>query len=276
MICLISELESIANTLRKDIINMIYQAKDGHPASSLSVVDILAVLYFGVMRIDPLNPNWSQRDRLILSKGHACPALYAALARRGYFPLSELSKLRLMHSKLQGHPDMKKTLGVDFTSGSLGNGISIGLGMALAGRLNGYDYNTYVITGDGELQEGIVWEAVMAAKHYKASNLIVIVDNNGMQSGGRIEDITDLYPLHEKWEAFGWNCQTIDGHDTEVMLNALKMAQLEKDRPSVIIARMIKGKGIPFMENNNSWHKGCLTKEQWEEAMTALGGGVEW
>lgn len=272
----INELRKIANILRKDIITMIYQGGDGHPAPSLSVVDIVTVLYFHVMKIDPSNPSWPERDRLILSKGHACPALYAALARRGYFSLNELCTLRSLHSKLQGHPDMKKTPGVDFTSGSLGNGISVGLGMALAGRLRGYDYYTYVITGDGELEEGIVWEAVMAAAHYKLGNLIVFVDNNGMQSGGKIENITALYPLTTKWEAFGWHCQTVDGHNIEEILGAVERAKVEKDRPSVIIAKTVKGKGVPFMENDNSWHKGSFTKEQWEKAMAALGGEGGW
>lgn len=268
----IDELKRIANILRRDIVTMIYQAGDGHPAPSLSAVDIIAVLYFHIMKVDPSNPSWPERDRLILSKGHACPALYAALARRGYFPLEELPTLRSLHSRLQGHPDMKKTPGVDFTSGSLGNGISIGLGMALAARLRGYDYYTYVITGDGELEEGIIWESAMAATHYKVGNLIVFVDNNGMQSGGKVEDITALYPLAAKWEAFGWHCQTIDGHDIEGIIDAVERAKAEKDKPSVIIARTVKGKGVPFMENDNSWHKGSFTREQWEEAMAALGG----
>jgi len=268
----LNELKEIANTLRKDIITMIYQAGDGHPAPSLSVTDILAALYFRVMNIDPLNPDWPERDRLILSKGHACPAMYAALARKGYFPLSELPKLRTLHSILQGHPDMKKTPGVDFTTGSLGNGISIGLGMALAGKLKGYNYYTYVITGDGELEEGIIWEALMAAKRYETGNLIVFVDNNGMQSGGKVEDVSGLYPIIPKWEAFGWHCKSIDGHDIEQILHAVECARAEKDRPSVIVAKTVKGKGIPFMENNNSWHKGAPTREQWEEAMAALGG----
>lgn len=268
----IDELKRIANILRRDIVTMIYQAGDGHPAPSLSAVDIIAVLYFHIMKVDPSNPSWPERDRLILSKGHACPALYAALARRGYFPLEELPTLRSLHSRLQGHPDMKKTPGVDFTSGSLGNGISIGLGMALAARLRGYDYYTYVITGDGELEEGIIWESAMAATHYKVGNLIVFVDNNGMQSGGKVEDITALYPLAAKWEAFGWHCQTIDGHDIEGIIDAVERAKAEKDKPSVIIARTVKGKDVPFMENDNSWHKGSFTREQWEEAMAALGG----
>ena len=272
----INKLDAIAKTLRKDIVTMIYKAGDGHPAPSLSVVDIVTALYFYIMRIDPSRPNWPERDRLILSKGHACPAMYAALARKGYFPLNELPRLRSLNSKLQGHPDMNKTPGVDFTSGSLGNGISVGLGMALAGKLKGCDYYTYVITGDGELQEGIVWEAMMAARHYRLGNLVVFVDNNGMQSGGKIENISGLYPIAPKWESFGWHCQVIDGHDFKEILDAVKCAKEEKSRPSVIIAKTVKGKGVPYMENDNRWHKGALTREQWEEAMVALGGGDGW
>lgn len=269
------KLEEMARTIRRDIITMIYKAGDGHPGPSLSVADIVTALYFELMRIDPQNPDWSDRDRLILSKGHACPAVYAALARKGYFALEELSRLRFLDSMLQGHPDMNKTPGIDFTSGSLGNGIGAGLGMAIAAKLKNKDYYSYVITGDGELQEGVVWESMMAAIRYKANNLIVIVDNNGMQSGGKVSEISGLYPILPKLEAFGWHCQEIDGHNFEEILKAVENAKAEKERPSIILAHTIKGKGVPFMENNNAWHKGVPSHSQWVEAMKALGGEID-
>lgn len=223
------------------------------------------------MNVEPADPHWPRRDRLILSKGHACPAVYAALARKGYFDAAELPRLRSLGSILQGHPDMLKTPGIDFSSGSLGNGISAGLGMALAARISGLDYHTYVICGDGELQEGIVWEAAMAAKRYQVGNLTVLVDYNGVQSGGRIEEISGLEPLVPKWEAFGWHCQEIDGHDFTEILTAIAEAKAVPDRPSVIAARTVKGKGVSFIENNNAWHKRVPTREEWEQAMKELG-----
>jgi len=268
----VSRLEDAARNIRKNLVDTIYKAGDGHPAPALSASDILAVLYFKIMKLDPKNPLWEERDRLILSKGHACPALYSALAMKGYFPETELPTLRKINSKLQGHPDMKKTPGVDSTSGSLGNGISVGLGMALAARVKKLDYFTYVVTGDGELQEGIIWEALMSAAKYKTGNLIVIVDNNGMQSGGHIEEVSGLCPILPKWEAFGWHCQEIDGHDVSQIYSAIKTAQKVTDRPSMILAHTIKGKGVPYMENNNAWHKGVPSEEQWKIAMEVLGG----
>jgi transketolase len=269
---LIDHLTETARLLRKDVVTMIHLAGDGHPAPSLSVVDIVTALYFHVMNVDPAHPDWEERDRLILSKGHACPTLYAALARRGYFSPDALPTLRQLGSMLQGHPDMKKTPGIDSTAGSLGNGISIGLGMALAGRLKGKKYFTYVITGDGELNEGVAWEALMAGAHYHTGSLIVFVDNNEYQSGGKVADISGIMPLVPKIEPFGWHCQEIDGHNVEEILKATKTAQMVTDTPSVIIAHTTKGKGVPFMEGNNSWHKGALNKEQLHEALMALGG----
>ncbi|HHX01980.1 MAG TPA: transketolase [Firmicutes bacterium] len=268
----VSHLETMARQIRRDIITMIYQAGDGHPGPSLSCADLVTALYFAIMEVDPANPQWSRRDRLILSKGHACPAVYAALARKGYFDLSELPQLRTLGSILQGHPDMLKTPGIDFTSGSLGNGISVGLGIALAARINGLHYHTYVITGDGELQEGIIWEAAMAAKHYQVGNLIVFVDYNGIQSGGRTEEISGLEPIVPKFEAFGWHCQVIDGHNFTEILTAVANAKATPAIPSVIIANTIKGKGISFIENNNAWHKRVPTKAEWEQALQELGG----
>jgi transketolase len=249
---------------------MIHLAGDGHPGPALSVLDIVTALYFKAMRVNPAEPQWEERDRFILSKGHACPALYAALARRGFFSPEVLPSLRRLGSILQGHPDMKKTPGIDSTSGSLGNGISIGLGMALAARVNRRDYYTYVIVGDGEIQEGIVWEAAMAAVHYRAGRLIVFVDHNGQQSGGPVGEVSGLYPVLPKWEAFGWHCQEIDGHDLRAILTAIDRAQAEEARPSCIVARTVKGKGIPFMEADNSWHKRVPTKDELNAALAVL------
>lgn len=268
----IRELEDIARRIRIDIVTMIHKAGDGHPGASLSVTDLITALYFEVMNVEPRNPQKADRDRFILSKGHACPSLYAALARKGYFSRDELPGLRSLKSMLQGHPDMNKTPGIDTTSGSLGNGVSIGLGMALAARLTGRDYFTYVITGDGEIQEGVIWEAAMAACKYKAGRLIVLVDNNGIQSGGPVEEISGLYPILPKWEAFGWHCQEINGHDFTQILDAIKIARECTDRPSLILAHTIKGQGVPFMAGDNSWHKRVPTAEEYQEAVRALGG----
>jgi transketolase len=268
----IEELTETARLLRQDVVRMIHLAGDGHPGPSLSVADIVAALYFEVMHIDPKNPQWEDRDRLVLSKGHSCPAVYAALARRGYFSAEQLPGLRSLESMLQGHPDMNKTPGIDTTSGSLGNGISIGLGMALAGRIKGRKYYTYVITGDGELEEGVVWEAMMAAEHYRLGRLITIIDNNEMQSGGPVEKISGLYPLLPKLQAFGWHCQEIDGHNFAEILDSIKQAQAEEERPSIILAHTVKGQGVPFMIGDNSWHKRVPTERELKEAISALGG----
>jgi len=269
---ILEHLTDKALQVRRDIVTMIYQAGDGHPAPSLSVADLVTALYFHIMKIDPARPKWEDRDRMILSKGHACPALYAALARKGYFSPDAFPTLRHINSILQGHPDVKKTPGIDSTAGPLGNGISTGLGMALAGRLQGKDYFTYVITGDGELNEGVIWEGLMAAAHYKAGRLIVLVDNNGYQSGGSVMDVSGIMPIMPKIEPFGWHCQEIDGHNMDAILKAINAAQAVTDTPSLIVAHTIKGKGVPAMEGNNIWHKGAPTKEQLEEALIALGG----
>ncbi len=268
----IRRLEEIARLIRIDIVTMIHKAGDGHPGAALSAADLITALYFHVLHIDPAHPNKKDRDRFILSKGHACPALYAALARRGYFPPADLVRLRTLDCHLQGHPDMNKTPGVDFTSGSLGNGIAIGLGMVLAGRITGLDYFTYVVTGDGEIQEGIVWEAAMSAKKYQAGRLIVFVDNNGIQSGGPVDQVSGLNPILPKWEAFGWHCQEIDGHNFGQILDAVDKAKAHAEQPSLILAHTIKGQGIPFMIGDNSWHKRVPTVEEYREAMRVLGG----
>jgi transketolase len=269
----IKELENTARLLRRDVLEMIFHAGDGHPGPSLSVADIVTALYFETLRIKPADPAWPERDRFILSKGHACPVLYAALARLGFFPQTELAGLRSLSSMLQGHPDMNKTPGIDTTSGSLGNGISIGLGMALAARMKNLDYSVYVVTGDGELEEGVVWESLMAAVKYRVGNLIVIIDNNGMQSGGSLGSISGLEPIMPKLEAFGWHCQEIDGHDFREILHALNEALTNKQQPSVILAHTVKGQGVPFMIGDNSWHKRVPTEEELHVALQALGGG---
>jgi len=240
----------------------------------MSIADIIAVLYFDVMNIRPEDPQWPERDRFILSKGHACPVLYAALARKGYFSADELKKLRMLEGILQGHPDMNKTPGVDSTSGSLGNGLGIGLGMALGCRMQGIKNYVYVVLGDGEQQEGVIWEAAMAAAKYQAGNLIVLADCNNNQSGGKVTELTSLYPVADKWKAFHWHVQTIDGHDIEAIREAINNAKAVTDQPSYIECKTVKGKNIPYMEHNNAWHKRTPTAEEVEIARKALGGAI--
>jgi transketolase len=268
----VRELEERAGELRRDVVEMIYRSGDGHPSPSMSAADLVAALYFDVMRIDPSRPDWEDRDRFVLSKGHACPVLYAALARRGYFGVDEYPTLRQLHSNLQGHPYAPKTRGLDATTGSLGNGISVGIGMALAARILKRDYRVYVITGDGELGEGLVWEAAMCAAHQGLDNLVVFVDNNGYQSGGSVDEISGLAPIQEKWASFGWSCQSIDGHDIGQILDAVERAKREKGRPSAIIAKTVKGQGVSFMVGDNSWHKRVFTAEERAAALRELGG----
>lgn len=268
------ELRRIADRLRLDVVETVHAAGDGHPGPCMSIADIIAVLYFSEMRLRSEEPRWPERDRLILSKGHACPVLYAALARKGFFPMDELPKLRALDGILQGHPDMNKTPGVDSTSGSLGNGISVGLGMALGCRLQGFDSYVYVIIGDGEQQEGIVWEAAMAAAKHKVGNLIVFADCNNNQSGGKVTELSSLYPVADKWTSFHWHVQTIDGHDIGAIRKAVAAAKEIKDRPSYIECVTVKGKNIPYMENNNAWHKRTPTAEEVESARMALGGSL--
>ncbi len=268
-------LEDCARRIRRDVVEMVYRTKDGHPSPSFSVADILAVLYFHSMKIDPSDPEWVERDRFVLSKGHACPALYSALARKGYFSTKELTTLRMLNTNLQGHPYAPKTTGVDATTGSLGNGVSVGLGMALAARIRKLDYQVYVVTGDGELGEGLIWEAAMAAGHQRVSNLTVFVDNNNYQSGGTVEKVSGPYPIKEKWADFGWHTQSIDGHDIKQIVEAINIAKTVIDRPSAIIAKTIKGKGLPFMVGDNTWHKRVYTDAEYEQAEIELGGWTE-
>jgi transketolase len=270
----VAALEERARQIRRDVVEMVYRAKDGHPSPSLSCADIVAALYFHILRIDPKNPAWEDRDRFVLSKGHACPALYSALARRGFFDVSELAGLRFLHSNLQGHPYAPKTRGLDSSSGSLGHGVSIGLGMALAARIQKKDWRVYVITGDGELGEGLVWEGAMAAGHHRAGNLTVFVDNNNYQSCGSVDKVSGPYPLAQKWVAFGWHCQEIDGHDMGQILRAEEEARGVADRPSVIVAKTVKGRGVSFMVGDNTWHKRVYTDDEYARAMRELGGGA--
>ncbi|MGI6361673.1 MAG: transketolase [Bacillota bacterium] len=256
--------------MRREIISMLSVAGSGHPGGSLSVTDILSVLYFDKMNINPQNPAWSKRDRLVLCKGHAAPALYAALALRGYFPQEELSKLRKLGSNLQGHPDMKKVPGVDMSTGSLGQGLSAACGMAMAARLDNQDYTVYAILGDGETQEGQVWEASMFAGHYKLDNLITLIDHNGLQIDGQTIDVLSPEPLTDKYRAFGWYVQQIDGHDTEAIAAAIEQAKAHRGQPAMIIADTVKGKGVSFMENIADWHGKAPNQEETIKALAEL------
>ena len=245
-------------------------AKSGHPGGSLSVTDILTYLYFQEMKTDPQNPAWQERDRLVLSKGHTAPALYAVLAQKGFFPVEELKTLRKIGSRLQGHPDMKKIPGVDMSSGSLGQGISAACGMAKAAKLTGGEWRVYTVLGDGEIQEGQVWEASMFAGARKLDNLCVIVDNNGLQIDGKIEDVCSPYPITDKFKAFNFNVIEIDAHDFEQIADAFKKARETKGMPTAIIMKSVKGKGVSFMENNVSWHGTAPNDEQYAQAMADL------
>ncbi len=266
----IEDLEGIARKLRRHVITMISQAGSGHPGGSLSAADIVTALYFRVMRHDPSNPRWPDRDRFILSKGHAAPVLYAALAECGYFPLEWLTTLRKSGACLQGHTDSRLTPGVDMSAGSLGQGLSVGIGMALAAKLDKNDYRVYVLLGDGECQEGQVWEAAMFAPNYKLDNLTAIVDYNGLQLDGFTRQIMDLEPFVEKWRSFKWEVLQIDGHDMQQVVDALRNAGQVKDKPVVIVARTVKGKGVSFMENNVDYHGKAPDKAETEIALKEL------
>ncbi|MCM8820095.1 MAG: transketolase [Candidatus Omnitrophica bacterium] len=262
-------LENKALQIRKLVIEMITKAGSGHPGGSLSAIDIITCLYFEVMNFDPKNPNLPNRDRFHLSKGHSCPALYAALALVGYFPVEELMKLRQLNSFLQGHPD-RRTPGVEVASGSLGQGLSVALGMAFAARIDKLSYRVYCLLGDGEIQEGNVWEAAMAAAHYKVDNLCAIVDNNHFQIDGPTEEIMNLEPLASKWEAFGWHVIQCDGHNFRQLIEAFSQAKMVKFKPTVIIANTIKGKGVSFMEGVVDFHGRAPTEKEKEIALKEL------
>ena len=266
----IMEMEAVAKRLRRHIITMIGKAGSGHPGGSLSAVEIVTALYFRVLRHKPLDPEWAERDRFILSKGHAAPLLYATLAECGYFPVDELTTLRRPDSRLQGHTDRTITPGVEMSSGALGQGLSFAIGVALAGRLNLQSYRVHVLLGDGECDEGQVWEAAMSAAHFKVDNLVAAVDNNGQQIDGWNRDVMNLDPFNKKWQAFGWHVIEVNGHDLTQLIDAFDQAKLIKGQPTVIIAHTIKGKGVSFMENNPDFHGKAPNAEQLKIALREL------
>lgn len=264
------ELEKMANEIRKDIVTAVHSAKSGHPGGSLSSADIFTYLYFEEMNVDPANPKWEDRDRFVLSKGHVAPGLYSTLAEKGYFPKEDLKTLRHTGSYLQGHPDMKHIPGIDMSSGSLGQGVSVAVGMAAAGKYDKKDYRVYTLTGDGEIQEGQIWEAAMWAGHRKLDNLVVIVDNNNLQIDGSVEDVCSPYPIDKKFEAFNFHVINIDGNDFDQIRAAFKEAREKKGMPTAIIAKTVKGKGVSFMENAAGWHGKAPNDEEYEIAMADL------
>ncbi|MFC1920661.1 transketolase [Chloroflexota bacterium] len=266
----VNEMEVMAKKLRRHIVSMTGKAGSGHPGGSLSAVEILTALYFKLLRHNPEDPQWADRDRFILSKGHGAPVLYAALAECGYFPTEELLTLRQLDSRLQGHTDRLLTPGVELSAGSLGQGLSFAIGVALTGRLNKKDYTVYVLLGDGECDEGQVWEAAMAAAHFKTDNLVAVVDKNGLQIDGWTRDVMNLDPLGDKWQGFGWEVFEIDGHDLTQIINTLEKAKRVKNKPAVIIANTVKGKGVSFMENNPAFHGNAPNAEQLEQALKEL------
>lgn len=263
-------LEKKAVEIRKDIVTAVHSAKSGHPGGSLSIADTITYLYFYKMNVNPNTPGNPDRDRLVLSKGHTAPALYSALAEKGYFAKEELLKLRKTNALLQGHPDMKHIPGVDMTTGSLGQGISAAVGMALSGKISNKNYTVYTILGDGEIQEGQVWEAAMFAAHYKLDNLVAIVDNNNLQIDGKVSDVMSVYPIDEKFAAFGWNVAKCDAHDFDSIDRAFENAKEKNGKPWVIIQKSVKGKGVSFMENQASWHGSAPNDEQYAIAMEDL------
>ncbi len=266
----IARLEKKAKEIRRDIISMTAAAGSGHPGGSLSAADIVTALYFQIMRLDPERPDWPDRDRFVLSKGHAAPVLYSALAERGFFRTSELLTLRKLGSRLQGHPDMKSLPGVEMSTGSLGQGLAVANGMALAGKLDNRDYRVFVLMGDGENQEGMIWEAAMAAAHYKLDNLTAFLDHNGLQIDGPVREVMSVEPVADKWKAFGWDVQVIDGHDLSQIINAVEKAKEVKGRPQMIVAETVKGKGVSFMENNVDWHGRAPNPQETEKALAEL------
>lgn len=266
----LKQLKQYATLIRKHIVEAVYQAASGHPGGSLSCTDILTVLYFHEMNVDINNPQWPDRDRFVLSKGHCAPALYGALAEKGFFPVEEIPKFRRIESYLQGHPSMRDVPGVDMSTGSLGQGFSASLGMALAGKLDNKNYRVYTIIGDGELQEGQVWEATMAAAHYKLDNLTAFLDHNGLQIDGKITEVMSPEPVEEKFKAFGWNIILIDGHDYLQIIDAINKAKTIKGKPTVVIAKTTKGKGVSYMENEVGWHGTAPNKEQRDQAIFEL------
>lgn len=268
------QLEAMAVRVRMAVIEGTFNAKSGHPGGSLSATDTLTYLYFKELNVDPANPAWEDRDRFVLSKGHCAPALYGALAHKGFFDVEEIKGLRHTNSMLQGHPCMTKTPGVDMSTGSLGQGISVAVGMALGAKLQGKNFRTYAMLGDGEIEEGQVWEAAMFASHKQLSNLCIVVDNNNLQIDGTVEEVNSPYPIPEKFAAFGWNVIVIDGHDFDQIDAAFTAARACTDKPTAIIQKTVKGKGVSFMENQVSWHGSAPNAEQYEQAMAELNAAL--
>lgn len=268
----VNELRKMAVNIRKGIIEEVYSGQSGHPGGSLSIADILTVLYFNQLNIDERNPKWEDRDRFVLSKGHCSPALYSCLANRGFFSLEDLKTFRNIKSYLQGHPDMKNIPGVDMTTGSLGQGLSAAVGMAIAGKMDNKNYRVYCVLGDGEIEEGQIWEAAMSANKYKLDNLCVIVDNNNLQIDGTIKEVMSPYPIDEKFRSFGFEIIKIDGHNIQEIIDAFDVAKNVKEKPVCIIAKTIKGKGISYMENQVGWHGKAPNEEQYKIALEELNG----
>ena len=268
------DLQIAACKIRMGAIEGVYHAKSGHPGGSLSAADVLTYLYFKEMRVDPTRPADEDRDRFVLSKGHCCPALYATLALKGYFPMEELQKLRHIGAMLQGHPNMLDTPGIDMSTGSLGQGVSTACGMALAAKIMGKDYRVYSMLGDGEIEEGQVWEAAMSAAKFHLDNLCAIVDVNGLQIDGATADVMPSEPLDKKWEAFGWHVISCDGHDYQAIEAAFEQARAVKEQPTVLLARTVKGRGVSFMENNAGWHGKAPNAEQYEQAKAELSAQI--
>lgn len=266
----VTELSIIANKVRKNALTAVYNAASGHPGGSLSIADVLTLLYFEVMNVDPKNPKMENRDRFVLSKGHTAPALYGVLAERGFIPVEDVATFRHIDSYLQGHPDMNKVPGVDMSTGSLGQGVSVAGGMALAAKLDNKDYRVYSILGDGELEEGQVWEQAMFAAHYKLDNFTIFIDNNGLQIDGDITKVMNPTPIDEKFKAFGWNVIMTDAHDFNKLLDAINEAKATKGKPTAIIMKSIKGKNVSFMENNPAWHGAAPKKDEYEQAIKEL------
>ena len=270
-----TELQLIAYKIRRHAIVGVYNAASGHPGGSLSIADILSVLYFDEMNVNPSDPSNPDRDRFVLSKGHCAPALYGALAERGFFPAEDIASLRKVDSYLQGHPDMKGVPGVDMSTGSLGQGICAANGMALAAKLDNKDYRVYTVLGDGELEEGQVWEAAMFAAHYKLDNLVAFVDFNGLQIDGNVTEVMNPTPIDKKFEAFGWNVITIDAHNYDEIKSALEGAKAVKGKPTVVVAKSVKGKGVSYMENQASWHGSAPNEEQYNQAIIELDAKIK-
>lgn len=264
------ELSIIANKVRKNALTAVYSAKSGHPGGSLSVADLMTLLYFEVMNVDVNDPKKADRDRFVLSKGHCAPALYGVLAEKGFIPVEDMKTFRNVSSYLQGHPDMNKVPGVDMSTGSLGQGVSVAGGMALAGKLDNKDYRVYSVLGDGELEEGQVWEQAMFAAHYKLDNFTIFVDNNGLQIDGDVTKVMNPTPIDKKFEAFGWNVIIADAHDFNSLLSAVEEAKATKGKPTAVIMKSVKGKNVSFMENNAAWHGAAPNEEQYNQAISEL------